>query len=55
MTIFSWKFFGYLLKKKHSIWRENPTFKIDDFFVKYLWLITEIKTNIAIWRKNTHF
>ena len=23
---------------------KNPTFKIDDFFVKILWLITETKT-----------
>ena len=44
MTIFSWKFFGFLLKKKIKFDGKNPTLQIDDFFVKILWLITETKT-----------
>ena len=34
---------------------KNPTFrKLTIFLVKILWLLSEIKTNIAIWRKKSN-
>ena len=41
---------SFWIKTNIAIWRKIPTF--DNFFVKNLWSLCQIKADIAIWRKN---
>lgn len=44
------KFFGYLVKSKQTL-QFDGKIQLLDFFVKILWLLSQIKTNFTIWRK----